>query len=175
MAKITFCTSGKNCAEKLQKTYIKNLLTGKDFGCDFVLVDQSADGNISEWIKDNLSGHIDSGLLFYDRVSMEYSYGGIMNFAHRLGKQELLCNLPPEAELNSDFIDWVMTQYSVNDNVIIKNIANSKMVLVKRSDFTAVNGYNTGLTNPKESRDDFINRILSLGRKVLEYKLIINT
>jgi len=163
--KISFCTTCQNYTHYLKQTYIKNLEVGKDYDCDFVLINYNSQDDMDNWVKKHLKKYINSGYLTYyhDKESKGFNMSVSKNLSHKFGIGDILVNLDADNFLTKEYIDWVVKQFEKNSNIVTEGIGHGAggRVAVWRRDYNSVGGYDESLDSPLYGTDhrDFCNRL----------------
>lgn len=107
--RISFCITCMNRLHNLKLTLPKNIENNKSYGnVEFVLLDYNSKDGLEEWVKSNMMGYIESGLMvYYKTVEPKYfSMSHSRNVAFKVASGDIVNNLDAD---NFVFKDGVST------------------------------------------------------------------
>lgn len=138
---------------------------------EFVLLDYNSSDHLEQWVKDEMSDHINSGILVYYRTTtpVYYHRSHSRNIAFRLSEGNILCNLDADNYLGEGFALEMISEFSQNPEIFYTSDLSSNdifgRVLVLREDFYAVRGYNEQLEGYGFEDVDLYTRLSKRGLK----------
>lgn len=94
--KISFCTTCMDRAEDLKKTLLKNIEYNKSYeNVEFVVLDYNSKDDLGGWIKNEMMGYIESGVLAYYRTEepIYFSMAHSRNIAFKVATGDIVNNL----------------------------------------------------------------------------------
>lgn len=163
--KISFCTTCKERLYHLQTTLYENLNCAKKYdNIEFVLLNYNSQDGLDEWVRKEMRDHINSGrLVYYKTEDPEYFHmSHAKNMAHRLSTGDILCNLDADNVISESFIDSIILEFSINNNIILKPNSNLKgnagRITVSRDNFFKVRGYDEDAIGWGNEDQDFFNK-----------------
>lgn len=150
--KISFCTTCMDRLFHLRQTYPRNIEHSLSYpDAEFVLLDYGSHDGLEDWVRAELSEHIDSSRVsFYRTVEPKYYVSShAKNVAHRLASGDVFCNLDSDILIPEGFCEYIESVFSSKPQRIIAfesqdaygNNGCAGMVIAKREHFYSVNGY----------------------------------
>jgi glycosyltransferase involved in cell wall biosynthesis len=103
---ISLCTTCMNRLHDLRQTLLKNIDDNADYkNLEFILVDYNSQDGLSDWVKENLMSHIESGRVIYARTDepTHFHMGHSRNIAFKLANGEIVCNVDADNWTSSGF------------------------------------------------------------------------
>jgi hypothetical protein len=161
--RLTICTNVMNRLAHLKETYIQNLQVCQHLtNVDFVLLNFNCQQDTHQWANSHLKPQIKSGQLnyFYEDTAKYFNMSKAKNLSHRLAQGELLMNLDADNFLDINAINQILAAFSTDNKKIAcgkKNMCG--LLIVKKSDFYKVNGYDETMTGWGYEERDLFTRI----------------
>lgn len=150
--KISFCITCMNRLCHLKDTLKKNIENNYlPEDVEFVLLDYNSSDHLEQWVKDEMSDHINSGILVYYRTTtpVYYHRSHSRNIAFRLSEGNILCNLDADNYLGEGFAKEMIKNFTETEGVFYTSNCSTNdvfgRVLMLREDFYAIRGYNESL------------------------------
>jgi hypothetical protein len=175
---ISFCTNCMNRLFHLKNTIEANIESNVDYGnVEFVLVNYNSKDGMHEWVKKHLMHHIESGILnyYYTKDPEYFHMSKAKNLAHRLAKNEIVCNLDGDNFTGKDFayyINYLFNQHGSENIFHFKKDpywgCEGRIVLTK-DNFYNLGGYDESFHPAGHQDHDLIFRGKAVG---LEYSKI---
>jgi predicted glycosyltransferase involved in capsule biosynthesis len=174
--KISFCITCMNRLYHLKDTLKKNIEDNylpKEV--EFVLLDYNSSDHLEKWVKDEMSDHINSGILVYYRTTtpIYYHRSHSRNIAFRLSEGNILCNLDADNYLGEGFAVEMISEFSQNPEIFYTSDLSSNdifgRVLMLRENFYAVRGYNEFLEGYGFEDVDLYTRLSKKGLKQMVF------
>ena len=136
----------------LRQVYLRNIENAKPHeGVEFVLLDYGSSDGLEDWVRENLSAHIESGLVsFYRTDAPRYWVAAhAKNMAHRMATGDVLCNLDSDILIPEGFPSYIRSAFSADPDIIMafessdiyENHGCAGIVAARREHFYSVNGY----------------------------------
>lgn len=94
--KISFCTTCMGRLYDLKETLPKNIESNKSYPyVEFVVLDYNSNDGLGDWMKNNMMGHIESGIVSYYRTDEPkyFSMAHSRNIAYKVANGEIVNNL----------------------------------------------------------------------------------
>jgi hypothetical protein len=150
----------------LEKNILDNYLLDE---VEFVVLDYNSTDKLGDWIKGEMTHYIELDILVYYRTSNPevYNRSHSRNMAYRLSRGELVCNLDADNFLGVGFAKKMLTNFQRNadsfytSNLNIEDVFGK--VVLTRSSFLKVKGYNEGLNGYGFEDVDFFSRLEGSG------------
>ena len=187
---ISFCITCKNRLHHLKQTLPQNIANnthpdGSGPVVQFVVVDYDSDQDgLEQFMKDNYSDQINSGLIKYVKLAQaaKFDMPHAKNVAHRMADGDILCNLDADNVTAPNFAAWLkhtidaFASHDINlcirPNVrlsAVKKLAGGEVtgvngrIAVKREFFEAVHGYDETMKTTRSEDADFVARLEAIG------------
>jgi hypothetical protein len=146
-------------------------------GVEFVLLDYNSSDGLEDWVKEEMTSYLDSGLLRYFRTN-EPTYfhrSHSRNVAFKLGRGRILCNVDADNYLGRGFVDFCLTVFREDQNIFLCSDASSPTdtlgrIAVWAQHFVYVRGYDERMENYGFEDIDFTNRLKLFGLKEITFK-----
>jgi len=174
--KIAFCITCMNRLRHLQQTLEKNIQDNYlPDEVEFVLLDYNSKDGLDKWVLHYMQQHIDSGILVYYKTfePTHYQRSHSRNMAFRLANAEILCNLDADNFLGKGFADFIIQEFSKQDNIFYTNNYSLNdtygRVCIRNEDFLSIRGYNEALSGYGYEDNDFQNRLIQNGLKPVSF------
>ncbi len=172
---ISFCTNCMNRLYHLKHTIEENIKSNRNYGnVEFVLVNYNSKDGMHRWVKKNLMQYIDSGILnYYHTTEPKYFHmSKAKNLAHKLAKNEILCNLDGDNFTGDDFafyINYLFNQEGLDTIFHFKKApywgTEGRIALTKKN-FEKLGGYDEDFHPAGHQDHDLLERAKAIG---LEY------
>lgn len=154
--KISFCTTCMNRLFHLKITYLENIINTKTYpNREFILLNYNSKDEIDNWVKEQLSEYIKSGLVTYYKTTEPENFiaSHAKNVCHKLATGDILCNLDVDNFLVKNYCERIFELFNNNDDIIVAcnpkdnygNIGTCGMILCKKEHFYSVNGYDENI------------------------------
>jgi hypothetical protein len=182
--KVSICTTCMNRTSDLKKTYITNIEANLRYPhVDFVLLNYNSLDDMDEWVKENLMGYIEQGVLNYYHTTEPqfYSMTHSRNIAFKLGQGDIVNNVDADHFTSAAHGHPVKYQESAVETCfaeyinVLANHQHKKAVFLKskqknrgrlgfyKEDFLWLGGYDEGLHGYGFDDCDLLNRSLCAG------------
>ncbi|MBS1662369.1 MAG: glycosyltransferase [Bacteroidetes bacterium] len=179
--KISFCIVCGNRLHQLRETLPVSLRQNEGYPeLEYVLLDYNSKDGMGDWVRENLSSYLESGLLTYYRTTepevFHYSHG--KNVAFRLATGEILCNINADHFAGEGFAEYVDRAFQADEKVFLTPIAPRGYgaryyapadvlgrICLRKTDFEAVQGFDERMNRYGFEDHDFANRLEMLGIK----------
>ena len=178
MYSISFCVTCMNRLYDLEKTLPANLKLEKTYPfIEFVVLDYNSRDGLGKWMKNNMMGHIESGLVSYYRTEEPkyFSMSHSRNIAFKMAKNEIVLNLdadnytaknfdaPPE-EPHSYYLNRMANQ--AKDRKVIfakgKRSMHGRIGFYKNEFINDLGGYDEDLLGYGHDDHDLVQRAWAL-------------
>jgi hypothetical protein len=160
----------------LMKTLMYNLnLISKYEGCELVLLDYNSKDGLEDWIRDNFSSYIHSGVLVYCKTTepQHFHMSHAKNLVHRLASGDILCNLDADNFLDKKYLNLLVSCTEKDNQFIIKargdGYGSGGRISVSRDLFYTVRGYEEHIDRWGHDDTDFFNKCELFGGEVIPY------
>lgn len=179
--KISFCIVCMNRLHHLEITLLKNIADNIGYpNLEFVILDYNSQDGMESWIKNNLSSHLDSGLIKYFRTPepVSFIHSHSKNMAFRLASGEIICNINADHYIGNGFAKYVNKCFNEDIGIVITSIDYFGVkpnyapasdvygkVCVKKTDFLKVGGFDERITSYGYEDFDLVNRLELSGLK----------
>ncbi len=175
---ISFCTNCMNRLFHLKHTIEENIQNNEDYSeVEFVLVNYNSKDGMHEWVRKHLMKYIESGILnyYYTKEPQYFHMSKAKNLAHKLAKNEIVCNLDGDNFTGKDFafyINYLFNQHGMDNIFHFKKDpywgCEGRIVLSK-DNFNKLGGYDESFHPAGHQDHDLIFRGKEIG---LEYKKV---
>lgn len=177
--KISFCTVCMNRLHHLRETLPKNITDNLSYGnIEFVVLNYNSKDELDEWIKTEMSEHLENGILKYYKTTEPDSFfmSHSKNVVARCAEGEIICNVDADNFIGSGFADFVNTEFNKNENIYL-SVDKTKTtqdcfgrICIKTTDFNTIKGYDENMLGYGFEDFDLRNRLemLSLKRVFIE-------
>jgi predicted glycosyltransferase involved in capsule biosynthesis len=154
--KISFCTTSMDRLFHLEQTYVHNIESSKSLSnVEFVLLDYNSKDGLEDWVKENLSGYIESGrVVFVQTKEPRYWVAAhAKNIAHKVATGDILMNLDCDIFIPEGFCEYLDSAFSSGKRMVMAfesedmygNNGCAGLVAATRKDFYSVNGYDESI------------------------------
>ena len=185
--KISLCTPCMNRLEYLKETIGINLELIKEFNInndnkfELSLCDYDSKDGLYEYIKDNFSEFIDSGILIYTKVNNKeyFNVSHAKNIAHKYSTGDVLINLDGDNYLRMEILDYYNMIFNSNNihNIYLCDTNCIGLIGLSRINFRTLGGYNEEMVGYGFEDVDLMNRLefyLKCDKKLLPSKFNYN-
>jgi hypothetical protein len=162
---ISFCTTCKGRLEHLKETLPENLETASKYeNMEFVLLDYNSQDGLEEWVRSEMMDYIKSGRLVYYKNSAPkyFDMSHAKNMVHRLGSNDILCNLDADNKLSDEFIKQLRFEFANHSGSVLKPNSNMKgnagRISISRENFFRLRGYDETAYGWGNEDQDFFNK-----------------
>jgi glycosyltransferase involved in cell wall biosynthesis len=166
-----------NRIHHLQQTLPQNIADNRDYpNVEFVVLDYNSSDGLEEWIVDEMSEYIKSGVLkYYKTTEPEYfDRSHSRNVLFKLADGDILCNLDADNYTGKGFATYINNVFNAHENIYL--VADTKKRLyflrnafgrfcVKKSDFMALRGLDEKMKSYGSETVDFYERLEMAGKK----------
>jgi hypothetical protein len=177
MSKISFCITSMNRLEHIKKTLPINIADALSdhYNIEFILLDYNSADGIENWVKENLSQHIDNQLLTFFRTIQPQSYhrSHSRNMVFRLASGDILVNLDADNFIGKGFVKFIRENMKENNLLAVDEDGNGKQfkdalgrVCVWKKDFERISGYDERMAGYGFEDLDFKTRLTQCGIKL---------
>ncbi|MDN5285996.1 MAG: hypothetical protein JWR38_2270 [Mucilaginibacter sp.] len=178
---VSLCTVCKNRANHYKQTILRNIQDNKDDATvEFILLDYNSNDDLEQWVKDNLSQYIESGLFTYYKTfePQYFQRSHSRNMAFRLASGNLVCNVDADNFTGPSFSAYLTKAFSGEGNLFMcaggqfDKISYSDIggrICMRPKDFWEIGGYDEDMVNYGFEDFDLVNRLVLAG---VEKKLI---
>lgn len=140
----------------LKQTILKNIENSKSYSnVEFVLLDYNSNDGLEEWVKENLSEEISSGVVNFFKTS-EPKYwiaAHAKNIAHKVASGDILINIDCDILIPARFCEFVNEAFSSGRRIVMAFDSKDPyghdgcagIVGALKSDFYSVNGYDENI------------------------------
>lgn len=177
MNKISFCTVCMNRIHHLQQTLPQNIADNLNYtNVEFVVLDYNSSDGLEEWIKEEMSEHINSGILkYYKTTEPEYfDRSHSRNVLFKLATGDVICNLDADNYTGNGFASYINDIFSTQENIYL--VADTKKrfyflrnafgrFCVKKSDVMSLRGLDEKMKSYGSETVDFYERLEMAGKK----------
>jgi glycosyltransferase involved in cell wall biosynthesis len=167
--KISFYTTCMGRLHHLKLTLPANLRSALAYGnVEFVLLDYNSPDGLEDWVREELSPHIQSGMVNYYKTTRPQAYDSskAKNTAARLTTGDIICNLDADNWLGFGFAEHLAQLFDA-PRTIVRALAPLGGVFgrlsVFREDFLALGGYDESFRGFGFDDTDFFNRARAAG------------
>jgi len=168
---VSLCTVCKNRSAHYKATILKNIADNiHDPNVEFILLDYNSEDDLEEWVRHNLTEHIESGIFTYYKTNEpEYFHRShSRNMAFRLAKGDILCNVDADNFTGYSFTNYLRECFMKSENIFV--CAGGKFDSIACSDiggrigmsqeaFLKVGGYDENMSNYGFEDFDLIGRL----------------
>lgn len=173
--KISICTNCMNRLEDLKNTYIQNIEDNLDYSnIEFVLLNYNSTDDIDNWVKENLTGYIERGIVnYYKTVEPKfYSMTHSRNVVFKLAQGDIVNNVDADHFTNKGFATYIN---------LLANNAGKKVIFVKskqknrgrvglfKKDFLKLGGYDEEIRDYGFDDEDLLYRANGLGFRAIKF------
>jgi glycosyltransferase involved in cell wall biosynthesis len=141
---------------------------------EFVLLDYNSKDGLQDWVRDNMSGYIETGILKYYRTDEPEYYSGShsRNIAFRVASGDILCLVDADNFAGPGYAGWVADSFSTQGiNTLITTIRKDAIPLRDQGGkmgfssklFHAVNGIDESFRSYGMEDVDLVNRLEKAG------------
>jgi len=119
---VSLCTVCKNRSAHYKATILKNIADNiHDPNVEFILLDYNSEDDLEEWVRHNLTEHIESGIFTYYKTNEpEYFHRShSRNMAFRLAKGDILCNVDADNFTGYSFTNYLRECFMKSENIFV--------------------------------------------------------
>ena len=169
--KISYCTTCMGRLHHLKETLPQNLEAHRGFNVEFVLLDYNSKDGLKEWVQKEVSAEIQNGRLAYYRTEEpeHFHRAHAKNVAHRLAKNEIVCNLDADNYADQEFTDYLSHLFQNSPNSITRGYGGDGFfgrVALPRTWFEELGGYDESFQGWGFEDDDLVFRGNARGLKI---------
>ena len=179
--KISFCTVCMNRVHHLKQTLPKNIKDNMAYGnIEFVVLNYNSKDDIDEWIENEMSEYISSGLLSYYKTTEPevFQMSHSKNVVARCATGDIICNIDADNYTGQGFADFVNQCFIENNNIFLTTDMTDSIrdccgrICVKHKDFNKIRGYDENMKSYGFEDEDLKNRlqIISVEQKNIQDK-----
>ncbi len=176
--KISFCTVSMDRLHHLKQTLPQNIVDNLGYpNVEFVLLDYNSKDGLEEWVNDEMSEYIDSGILVYYKTEepTHFHRSHSRNVMFKLASGDILVNLDADNFAGKDFASFVNDKFNEDDNIFMApKFGNGDgaygKVCVKKEDFLSIRGYDEEIAGWGSEDTDFYYRLKFLGRNQVSFE-----
>ena len=162
--KISFGTSCMGRLHHIKKTYLRNIKVALDTydNCEFVLLNWNSRDGLDDWVKENLTEYIESGIVKYihTTIPLKFSQAITKNITCKNASGDIVCVLDGDNRLKPKFISKIVEEFNCHEFPIFGSHGAGvagRMVCFKEH-FLKIRGFDESLTKWGYEDCDFINR-----------------
>ena len=147
--KISFCTVAMDRLHHVKLTLKKNIKDNEKYpALEFILLDYNSSDGLQQWVMDEMSSYVESGILKYYRTTepdfLNRSHSANMSF--KLANGNILCRVDADNYIGPDFAAFVNQQFSGQEKIFLTPNFERRDVIgrlcIRSSDFYSFRGYN---------------------------------
>jgi hypothetical protein len=119
MQKISLCTVSMNRLSHVRETLPANVHENIHFpNIEFVLLDYNSSDGLEAWVRSNMMGHIESGILKYYRTSEPkyFDMSHSKNMVCRISSGDIICMIDGDNYAGLNYAAWVYSVFSKYGN-----------------------------------------------------------
>ena len=174
--KISFCTVCMNRLEPLRKTLPKNIKDNLSYGnLEFVVLNYNSKDDLDNWIEKEMSDYLTSGVLKYIKTSSPKYFlrSHSKNVVSKEATGEIICNVDADNYIGKGFAQYVNNCFLKRKNIFLATDRASVRkdclgrICLKKKDFETITGYDESMENYGFEDLDLKNRLILLGRQVI--------
>ncbi len=175
---ISFCVTCMNRLYHLRHTLKENIEGNSDYNSmEFVLVNYNSGDGLNEWVKANLLEYIDKGLLnyYYTTIPKFFHASKAKNLAHKLAKNEIVCNLDGDNYTGKDYAFYINYLFNLHGMGNVFHFRKAPYwgtegrIVMSKKNFHRLGGYDESFYPTGHQDHDLIFRAKKMG---LDYKTI---
>lgn len=175
--KISICTVCMNRLHHIKRTLPKNILDNKSYpNLEFVLLDYNSNDGLEEWVEQEMSEYITSGLLkFYrNEEPIYFDRSHSRNQVYKLSSGDIICNVDADNFIGRGFANYVNEVFSNENHIYLVADTQKRFYFlrnafgrfcVKKDDLLAVGGLDEEMKSYGSETVDFYERIERFGLK----------
>lgn len=175
--KISFCTVCMNRLFHLQQTLPANLIDNEEYeNLEFVILDYNSSDGLENFIMENMYQQIASGRLVYYKTLFHkyFNRSHSRNVVFKVATGDLICNVDADNFTGRGFASYINSLFMNTSKTFLSVIGAKKNVpdrnvlgrlCMKKSDFTAVRGFDERMVDYGFEDLDIVNRMEMLGIK----------
>lgn len=164
---ISLCTTCMGRMEDLARTLPRNLADNADYPhVEFVLLDYNSQDGLGNWVKKNMSAHIDSGRLVYARTTEPkwYHMAHSRNVAFKLASGDIVCNVDADNWTGPGFAAVLnrLANERPERAIFVKGwqLLRGRVGVYRREWMELLGGYDEGMTGYGHDDRDLVERAL---------------
>lgn len=174
---ISFCTVSMNRAQHVMQTLPVNIADNKDYpNLEFVLLDYNSSDGLEQYVKENFSEHLKSGILKYYRTgNPEYFHRShSRNLLFKLAEGDIICNVDADNFTGKNFAEYINNMFGKNRNIFLTTLQKTGTtfrrdvmgrICVNRNDFYRTGGFDERMASYGFEDYDLANRLEMAGVK----------
>jgi len=176
MNKISVCTVCMNRLEFLKETLPRNISQNSKYdNLEFVLLNYNSKDDLDDWVRKELYGYIESGILKYYKTTEPdfFRISHSKNMLCKLASGDIFCMIDADNYMGPDYVGWVNSIFLENGNNAVVTTIGEKFELpfqdvggkiaFSRELFYKVRGYDEGLKGYGMDDIDLVCRLLKAG------------
>jgi GT2 family glycosyltransferase len=164
---ISLCTTCMGRLDDLLQTLPTNIADNADYPrVEFVLLDYNSQDGLEKWVKENMSGHVESGKLVYARTTEPkwYHMAHSRNVAFKLATGEIVCNVDADNWTGPGFATALnrLANEKPERAVFVKGwrLLRGRVGLYRKEWLELLGGYDESLTGYGHDDRDLVDRSL---------------
>jgi hypothetical protein len=143
---VSLCTAAMDRLHHLRKTLPANIIANRNCPrLQFVIVDYSSHDGLADWIYDEMTDYLESGLVLFAQLRDRrvFHMAHAKNIAHRLGRGDVLCNLDADNFSALGFATFLSRIFNENPWAYVRGVGHGVggRIALPREHFHALGGY----------------------------------
>lgn len=173
--KISFCIICMNRLYHLKRTLIQNILDNIDYDpLEIILLDYNSQDNMEGWVKENLSGYINSGTItYYKTFEPEvFNHSHSKNLSFKMAAGDIVCNINADVFVGTRFAAYINSCFRECPDIFMYPEPGGRfppgasgIVCVNKKDFLDIEGFDEKMLVYGWEDTDFLNRLEFSGRR----------
>ena len=171
--KISFCTTCMDRAYDLKVTLPKNIQDNIDYpNIEFVILNYNSKDDLDDWIKKEMTQHIESGILNYYKTTEPkyYSMSHSRNVAFKVAQGNIVNNIDADNYMCINFAFALNRLAELCPKKAVfakgKRMTHGRIGMYK-DEFMSINGYSEDLEGYGEDDKNLLYRAMALGYKMM--------
>lgn len=174
--KISLCTTCMGRLHDLKDTLPVNIKTNKDYqNLEFVILNYNSPDGLDNWMRDNMSEHIESGKVVYYKTELpqHYSMTKSRNLAFKLASGDIVNNVDADNFVNEGFARYVNVLANQQTEKAIfakgKRMLRGRLGFWKKEFMEILRGYDESIEHYGHDDHDLMNRAWLAGFTLMWY------
>lgn len=172
--KISICTNCMGRSEDIKRTLKKNIEDNINYpNLEFVLLNYNSKDDLDEYVKNNLMGYINKGVLNYYKTTdpSYYSMTHSRNVSFKIAQGDIVNNVDSDHFINKGFVEYINILANQDKKLVFvkSDQKNRGRLGMFKNDFISLGGYDENIEGYGHDDKDLLLRAYRSGFKLVKF------